>query len=236
MEKIFRPIIIGSTFFTLKSAIRKRAAACPTAREDIMIGEAVRLRRPSDKTLATACSPPACTATQHPLPPSVSPASPSLSPSRPLPLSLPDRHMPTDQTHGTHALVTTRNLHDLTRSGASLLTENAKVGKKSCARGQLGRAQRVARWGHVWAQRSAACKGWPTIAPCGQGSGGRASAYRLEHTHAGLLARIPVQRHTVGPVGRLVEPNELMVPATCGGTAFEACSDSQTTVTLLSAL
>ena len=140
-----------------------------------MIGEAVRLRRPSDKTLATACSPPACTATQHPLPPSVSPASPSLSPSRPLPLSLPDRHMPTDQTHGTHALVTTRNLHDLTRSGASLLTENAKVGKKSCARGQLGRAQRVARWGHVWAQRNAACKGWPTIAPCGHRAGfGRA--------------------------------------------------------------
>ena len=133
-RNFFDQLSLGRHFLPSKSAIRKRAAACPTAREDIMIGEAVRLRRPSDKTLATACSPPACTATQHPLPPSVSPASPSLSPSRPLPLSLPDRHMPTDQTHGTHALVTTRNLHDLTRSGASLLTENAKVGKKSCAR------------------------------------------------------------------------------------------------------
>ena len=154
----------------------------------------------------------------------------SLSPSA----SLPPRPAHAYGSDARHARA--RDYPQSTRPNKkwSVPTHREREGRQKVLRtaGQLGRAQRVARWGHVWAQRSAACKGWPTIAPCGQGSGGRASAYRLEHTHAGLLARIPVQRHTVGPVGRLVEPNELMVPATCGGTAFEACSDSQTTGTL----
>ena len=194
-----------------------------------MIGEAVRLRRPSRDARHCLL---AARMHRYPAPTPTFGLACCLSFVLPCLPHPPRPTMPTDQTHVTHSLTNTRKPHDLTRSRAALLAKNAKDGKKSCARGQLGRAQRVARWGHVWAQRNAACKGWPTIAPCGQGSGGRTGAYRLEHTHAGLLARSPVQRHTVGPVVRLVEPNELMVPATCGGTAFEACSDSQTTGTL----
>ena len=196
-----------------------------------MIGEAVRLRRPSRDARHCLL---AVRMHRHPVPPSTHPSHlRSLAWLSFLVSHSPRPTMPTDLTNGTHSLATTCKPHDLTRSRAALLAKNAKDGKKPCARGQLGRAHRVARWGHVWAQRNAACKGWPTIAPCGQGSGGRIGAYRLEHTHAGLLARSPVQRHTVGPVGRLVEPNELMVPVTCDGTAFEACSDSRTTGTLL---
>ena len=61
--------------------------------------------------------------------------------------------MPTDQTHGTHSLATTRKLHDLTRSKAALLAENAKDGKKSGARGAAGVERNGTRWGHVWAQQ-----------------------------------------------------------------------------------
>ena len=65
--------------------------------------------------------------------------------------------MPTDQTHGTHSLATTRKLHDLTRSKAALLAENVKDGKKSGAPGQLG-SSATGRVGVMCGRSSAACK------------------------------------------------------------------------------
>ena len=137
-----------------------------------MIGEAVRLRRPSRDARHCLL---AARMHRYPAPTPTFGLACCLSFVLPCLPHSPRPTMPTDQTHVTHSLTNTRKPHDLTRSRAALLAENAKDGERSCARGQLGRAQRVARWGHVWAQRNAACKGWPMIAPCGHRAGfGRA--------------------------------------------------------------
>ena len=172
-RKKIRPIIMGLTFFYHQKcgyvSVRRLR---PTARGDIMIGEAVRLRRPSRDARHCLL---AVRMHRHPVPPSTHSHLRSLAWLSFLVSHSPRPTMPTDLTNGTHSLATTCKPHDLTRSRAALLAKNAKDGKKSCARGQLGRAHRVARWGHVWAQRNAACKGWPMIAPCGHRAGfGRA--------------------------------------------------------------
>ena len=163
----------------------------------------------------------------------LSPTSHSLSP------SLPDRHM--THAHGSdarHALA--RDYPQATRPNQeqSGPTRREREGWQKVRRtgGSWGRAQRDALGSCVGAAARHA-RTSPRLVPCGQGSGGRAGAYRLEHTHARLLACSPVQAaHSW--TGRATGRGEraYAVPATCGGTAFEACSNSQTTGTLHSAL
>ena len=102
-----------------------------------------------DESLATACSPPACTAAQHPLPPSLAYLSHSLSP------SLPDRHM--THAHGSdarHALG--RDYPQATRPNQeqSGPTRREREGWQTVRRmGAAGVERNGTRWGHVWAQQ-----------------------------------------------------------------------------------
>ena len=99
-RKKIRPIIMGLTFFYHQKcgyvSVRRLR---PTARGDIMIGEAVRLRRPSRDARHCLL---AVRMHRHPVPPSTHSHLRSLAWLSFLVSHSPRPTMPTDLTNGTH--------------------------------------------------------------------------------------------------------------------------------------